>query len=102
MLGSFLPPVVFEITANATQAMATFKGINTQLSLMEAQALKTGKALSGFSKAAIAGTKVFKYLGASLALVGALGVKMAMDLEKSLARLGQTEDLLDNRLYRHL
>ena len=90
MLGSFLPPVVFEVTANATQAMATFKSINTQLSLMEAQALKTGKALSGFSKAAIAGTKVFKYLGASLAIVGALGVKMAMDLEKSLTRLGQT------------
>jgi hypothetical protein len=94
MLGSFLPPVVFEVTANATQAMATFKGINTQLSLMEAQALKTGKALSGFQKAAIAGTKVFKYFGASLALATGIGVKMAMDLEKSLSRLGQTLNAL--------
>ena len=90
MLGSFLPPVVFEVTANATQAMATFKGINTQLSLMEAQALKTGKALTGLDKAAIAGTKVFKYFGASLALAAGIGVKMAMDLEQSLSRLGQT------------
>jgi uncharacterized protein YukE len=94
MLGSFLPPVVFEVTANATQAMATFKGINTQLSLMEAQALKTGKAISGFSKAAIAGTKVFKYFGASLALAAGIGIKMAMDLEKSLSRLGQTLNAL--------
>lgn len=90
MLGSFLPPVVFEITANATQAMATFKSINTQLSIMEAQALKTGKALSGFTKAAVAGTKVLKYMGATFAIAAGIGVKMAMDLEKSLNRLGQT------------
>lgn len=90
MLGSFLPPVVFEVTANATQAMASFKAINTQLSAMEAQAIKTGKALSGFQKAAIIGTKAIKVMTGSFLVAAGIGVKMAMDLEQSLSRLGQT------------
>lgn len=90
MLGSFLPPVVFEVTANATQAMASFKTINTQLSAMEAQAIKTGKALSGFQKSAIIGTKAIKIMAGSFLVAAGIGVKMAMDLEKSLSRLGQT------------
>ena len=90
MFGSFLPPVIFEVTANATQALASFKAVNTQLSLMEAQALKTGKALSGFQKAAIIGTKAIKIMSASFLVAAGIGVKMAMDLEKSLSRLGQT------------
>ena len=90
MLGSFLPPVVFEVTANATQAMASFKAINTQLSAMEAQAIKTGKALSGFQKSAIIGTKAIKIMAGSFLVAAGIGVKMAMDLEKSLSRLGQT------------
>lgn len=89
MLGQFLPPVVFEITANATQAMATFGKVNTQLKVMEAQALKTGKALSGFQKAAVIGTGALKALGVVAVGVAAIGTKMAMDLEKSLNRLGQ-------------
>jgi hypothetical protein len=90
MLGSFLPPVVFEVTANATQALASFKQVNTQLSLMEAQALKTGKALTGFQKAAIVGSKAIKVMTGSFLVAAGIGVKMAMDLEKSLNRLGTT------------
>lgn len=89
MLGQFLPPVIFEVTANATQAIATFGKVNTQLKVMEAQALKTGKALSGFQKAAVVGTGALKVLGVVAAGVAAIGVKSAMDLEKSYNRLGQ-------------
>ena len=89
MLGQFLPPVVFEITANATQAMATFKGVNTQLKTMEAQALKTGKALTGFTKAAVIGTRALKAFGLVAVGIAAIGTKAAMDLEKSYNRLGQ-------------
>lgn len=89
MLGNFLPPVVFEVTANATQAIATFGKVNTQLKTMEAQAVRTGKALSGFSKAAVIGTGALKALGIVAAGVAAIGVKSAMDLEKSYNRLGQ-------------
>lgn len=89
MLGQFLPPVIFEVTANATQAIATFGKVNTQLKVMEAQAIKTGKALSGFQKAAVVGTGALKVLGVVAAGVAAIGVKSAMDLEKSYNRLGQ-------------
>ena len=89
MIGSFLPPVLFEIQANATQAIATFGKVNTQLKTMEAQALKTGKALSGFQKAAVIGTGALKALGAVAVVSMGIGVKAVMDLEKSMNRLGQ-------------
>ena len=89
MLGGFLPPVVFEVTANATQALASFKGINTQLKAMEAQALKTGKALTSMNKAAMVGTKVLKSFAVAFGLFAAIGVKEIMALEKSFVRLGQ-------------
>lgn len=89
MLGGFLPPVVFEVTANATQALASFKGINTQLKAMEAQALKTGKALTTMNKAAMVGTKVLKSFAVAFGLFAAIGVKEVMALEKSFVRLGK-------------
>lgn len=89
MIGSFLPPVLFEVQANATQAIATFGKVNTQLKAMEAQAIKTGKALSGFQKAAVIGTGALKALGAIAVVSMGIGVKAVMDLEKSMNRLGQ-------------
>lgn len=89
MLGSFLPPVLFEVQANATQAIATFGKVNTQLKTMEAQAIKTGKALSGFQKAAVAGTAALKVLAGVAVVSMGIGVKAVMDLEKSMNRLGQ-------------
>jgi hypothetical protein len=89
MLGSFLPPVLFEVQANATQAIATFGKVNTQLKTMEAQAIKTGKAISGMQKAVVIGTGALKALGAIAVVSMAIGVKAVMDLEKSMNRLGQ-------------
>lgn len=88
-MNGFLPPVIFEIQANAAGAIAQFKRVNTELSIMEAKALKAGKALSGFQKAAVVGTRALKVLGLAFAAFAAYGVKEIIVLEKSLNRLGQ-------------
>lgn len=89
MQTGFLPPVVLQIQANATQAIASMKGVNTQLSIMEAKALKTGVALTKWNKAAIIGTGALKALGLATAAFAGISVKMAMDVEKSYIRLGK-------------
>jgi hypothetical protein len=44
-MGGFLPPVVLLIEANAKQAIAEMGKVNTQLTAMEAKALKAGKSI---------------------------------------------------------
>jgi hypothetical protein len=56
---------------------------------MEAKALKAGKALSGFQKAAVVGTRALKVLSLAFAAFAAYGIKEIIVLEKSLVRLGQ-------------
>ena len=89
MLGSFLPPVVFEITANAGQAIASFNKVNASLKLMEAQALKTGIAVSRLEKATVVATGFLKSFGLVAAAVGAVGVHEFMQLEKNMTLLGR-------------
>jgi hypothetical protein len=36
-VNGFLPPVIFEIQANAAGAIASFRKVNTELSIMEAK-----------------------------------------------------------------
>lgn len=90
MLGGFLPPVVFTITTNAAQAMAGFAKVNTQLKVMEAQALKTGKALTATSKAMTVATAAAKAFTVVMGAFAAYGVKEVMQLEQAYTRLGQT------------
>lgn len=89
MFGSFLPPVVFEITANATEAIASFNKVNTSLKTMEAQALKTGIAVTKMQKATVMATGFLKGFGLVAAAVGAVGVHEFMKLEKNMTFLGQ-------------
>jgi len=89
-MGGFLPPVVFTITANATQALATFKGVNTQLKIMDAQAKKTGVALAALNKSILMATAAAKAFGVFAAGFAAYGVKEIMDLQVAYNRLGQT------------
>lgn len=89
-MGGFLPPVAFVITANATQAMATFKGINTQLKIMDAQAKKTTASMVAMNKAILVATAAGKALGIVFAGFAAYGVKEVMDLQVAYTRLGQT------------
>jgi hypothetical protein len=88
-MNGFLPPVIFEIQANAAGAIAQFKRVNTELSIMEAKALKAGKALTGFQKAAVIGTRALKVMTVAFAAFAAYGVKQVIDLEKSFNRLGK-------------
>lgn len=90
MLGGFLPPVVFTITTNAAQAIAGFGKVNAQLKVMEAQALKTGKALSTTTKALTVATAAAKAFAVVMGAFAAYGVKEVMQLEQAYARLGQT------------
>ena len=88
-MNGFLPPVIFEIQANAAGAIAQFRKVNTELSIMEAKALKAGKALTGFQKAAIVGTRALKVLSLAFVAFAAYGIKEIIVLEKSFNRLGQ-------------
>ena len=88
-MNGFLPPVIFEIQANAAGAIAQFRNVNKELSIMEAKALKAGKALTGFQKAAVVGTKALKVMGLAFAAFAAYGVKEVIVLEKAYNRLGQ-------------
>jgi hypothetical protein len=88
-MNGFLPPVIFEIQANAAGAIAQFKRVNTELSIMEAKALKAGKALTGFQKAAVIGTRALKVMTLAFAAFAAYGIKEMIKLEKSYTRLGQ-------------
>jgi LysM repeat protein/uncharacterized membrane protein (Fun14 family) len=88
-MNGFLPPVIFQVQANATQAIASFQKVNAQLSAMEAQALKTGVAVSKMNKALSVGTFILKGFALAFVAVAAIGVKSLMDIEKSYSRLGQ-------------
>lgn len=88
-MNGFLPPVIFEIQANAAGAIAQFKRVNTELSIMEAKALKAGKALTGIQKAAVVGTRALKVMAVAFAAFAAYGVREVILLEKSYVRLGQ-------------
>lgn len=89
-MGGFLPPVAFVITANATQAMATFKGINTQLAIMDAQAKKTTASMMAMRKSILLASAAGKALAVVFAGFAAYGVKEIMDLQVAYNRLGQT------------
>jgi hypothetical protein len=88
-MGGFLPPVVLLIEANAKQAIAEMGKVNSQLTVMEAKALKAGKSISLFNKTAVIGTAVLKGFALAFTALAAIGVKSLMDIEKSYNRLGQ-------------
>lgn len=88
-LGSMVPPVVFYVEAKADKAIATFKGINHELSMMEMKAAAAGKSVSRFNQVALVGTKVLKGMAVAFVAAAAIGVKSIMDIEKSYAALGQ-------------
>jgi hypothetical protein len=87
MMGNFFPPVIFQVEAVAGEALAQFKAINTQLKAMEAQAIKTGRALTMMNKAVIVGTKALKVMGLAFAGFAAIGVKEVIELERPRFRI---------------
>ena len=87
MLGSFLPPVVVELTANATELLASIKESEVALGRLEAQAEATGASLSGMQKASVVAGAAFKAMAFAGVAFAALSVKAAMDTETAFSRL---------------
>ena len=45
-MSGFLPPVIFEVQAKATQAIAEFKKVNNELNKMEKEAVEAGASIN--------------------------------------------------------
>jgi uncharacterized protein YukE len=86
-MSGFLPPVIFQVQAKATQAIAEFKKVNLELNKMEKEALAAGASINKMSgvlkltKIAVLG------LAGAFGILAAVGVKAAIDEEKALLRL---------------
>jgi hypothetical protein len=89
MTGGFYPPVIFEVTANATEALATFGKVNTSMKAMEAQAAKTGVAMTNMTRTTVLASAALK--GTAIAVLGftALAVKEFSALQLAMTQLGQ-------------
>jgi predicted nucleic acid-binding protein len=86
-MAGFLPPVIMEIQANATEAIASLKSVNTELSSMEARATAAGTSLTGMEKASKVASVALNALSIAAVGIGVLAVKAAVDSEAAFARL---------------
>jgi len=84
---SFLPPVIMEIRANATEAIASMKTVNTELTSMEVRANAAGASLSRMQKAAVVTGVAFRAMALASVAIGVLSIKAAMDSEQAFARM---------------
>ncbi|NBU93482.1 MAG: hypothetical protein EBS18_02825 [Actinobacteria bacterium] len=89
MAGSFLPPVIMEIQANATQAIASMRTVNAELTKMEIAANAAGASLTRVEKASIIAGTALKAIGVATAVMGVLSVKAAMDQDSAFARMDE-------------
>ena len=86
-MAEFFPPVIFEIQAKATEALATFGKVNAELANMEKNGLIAGGALGKLEKASkLAGTAILG-LGGAFAVFGIASVRTLDTVEKSQANL---------------
>jgi hypothetical protein len=87
MMAEFFPPVLFEIKAKATEAIATFGEVNKELAKMEKNGLLASGALGKVEKASrLAGTAILG-LGGAFAVFGIASVATLDKVEKSQANL---------------
>ena len=86
-MAEFFPPVIFEIKAKATEAIASFKEVNGELAKMEKNGLLAGGALGKMEKAGkFAGTALLGLAGA-FGVVAVASLKALDSFEKSQANL---------------
>jgi hypothetical protein len=86
-MAEFFPPVIFEVKAKATEAIATFKEVNHELNKMEKNASNTSKMLVGLERSARLTRAAVLSLGAGFAVVGYAGVKAALEAQVEQAKL---------------
>ena len=86
-MAEFFPPVLFEIKASATEALATFGKVNKELATMEKNGVLASGALGKMEKASkLAGTALLG-LGGAFAIFGVASVATLDKVEKSQANL---------------
>lgn len=86
---SFLPPVVMEIYANATQATTSMRAVNGELATMQVQANAAGASMTRLEKAAVISSAAFKAVGLATAAIGVLSIKAAMEQEVAFSRMNE-------------
>ena len=86
-MAEFFPPVIFEVKAKATEAIAEFGKVNTELAKMEKNGVLAGGALGKMEKAGkLAGT-AFLGLAGAVGVLGVASLKTLDTFEKSQANL---------------
>jgi hypothetical protein len=86
-MAEFLPPVIFEIKAKATEAIASMREVNLELDKMEAKSIAAGGSLSRMNRASkYAGTALLGIAGV-LGVVGVVSVKAAIEVGQAQAKL---------------
>jgi hypothetical protein len=86
-MAEFFPPVIFEVQARATEAIAEFGKVNAELAAMQKNGVLAGGALGKLEKASkMAGTAILG-LGGAFAIFGIASVETLDKVEKSQANL---------------
>ena len=86
-MAEFLPPVIFEIQANAKEAIAQMQVVNGELTKMETKAIKAGGSIDVMTKASkYAGTALLGIAGV-LGTVAAVSIKAALNVQVSQSKL---------------
>lgn len=88
-MAEFFPPVIFEVQAKATEAIAEFGKVNTELAKMEKNGVLAGGALGKVEKSAkLAGT-AFLGLAGAFGVVGVASLKALDEFDKAQVNLEQ-------------
>ena len=85
---SFLPPVILEIQANATEAIASMRTVNAELTSMEVRANGASAALTRMEKTAVATNVAFRAIAVATVAIAGMSVKLAIDSQQAYARMG--------------
>lgn len=86
-MNGFLPPVIFEVKAKATEAIAEFKKINGELNKMEKNADVAGASMLRMEKALKITKLALLATASAFGVFAAAGIKAAMEQETALLRL---------------
>ena len=83
----FFPPVIFEVKAKATEAIAAFGEVNRELSLMEKNGLRASASLGVLERTAKYARVAVVGLGGAFAVLGIASLEVLDKVEKSQANL---------------
>lgn len=86
-MNGFLPPVIFEVKAKATEAIAEFKKVNAELTKMEKNADKTALGMLRMEKALKLAKIALLGITTAFGVFAVAGIKAAMDQEKAMSLL---------------